>query len=737
MYITMINNLKRLPLLLISFVSVNVLAGNFTRWVNPFIGTGAINGGLSGNCYPGATSPFGMVQLSPDTREAPDWDCASGYDYNDKKIYGFSHTHLSGTGASDLIDILLMPTTKKVTDTPSSRFSHENEEASPGYYKVLLQDDDIVAELTSTPRVGVHRYTYPNGQERWLLLDLNHSAKKGSWNRRIIQSQIKVVSPAVIEGYRIITGWAKLRRVYFHMELSQPMADFSMLTGNQNLGHTSLANGDNLRLMIRFDNTVDAPVVAKVALSTTSVANATANMRAEVEGFDFDGIRQKVDNQWDSLLGKIEVSGTDEQKQMFYTALYHTFIQPNVYSDVNGDYTSTDYTTGHLPSGQSYYSTFSIWDTFRAAHPLYTILVPDRNIAFCQSMLRHYRSYGYLPIWDLWGQDNYCMIGNHAIPILVDAVMKGGTGLNPHEVLQAVVQSASMSHPGSMFEVLDKFGYYPENILSQSVSITLEQSFDDWCVAQLAKHLGHQDIYDRFIKRSGDWRNLYNARNGFFQARDDRGKWLEPFDPLIYGANGGSPYTEGNAWQWRWYVPHDINGLISVSGGRGRFCKKLDEFFTTNARSGELNSNASGFIGQYIHGNEPNHHAPYLYVLAGQPRKTQKLVHNIMTTMYNTSSAGYAGNDDCGEMSAWLVFSSLGFYPVNPANGKYVIGSPLFDHAKIHLPNGKTFEIEAKRQLPSNIYVHGMTLNGKKLSRWYITHDEITKGGILVFNMGE
>lgn len=737
MQTTMIEAIRRVAALLIGLVSIHASAGSFTQWVNPFIGTGAIQGGLSGNCYPGATSPFGMVQLSPDTREAPDWDCASGYDYNDKRLYGFSHTHLSGTGASDLIDILLMPTTRQGTDTPSSAFSHGHEQAHPGYYKVLLQDYGIEAELTATQRVGVHRYAYPHGQSRWLLLDVNHSAQKGSWGRRIIQSQIRVVSPTVIEGFRVITGWAKLRRVYFHMELSQPMTSFTMLAGNRNLGPTSLANGDNLRLYINFDKAPSDSLVVKVALSTTSTANAAANMRAEAGGWDFDRLRQEADMRWDHLLGKIEVSGSDGQKQMFYTALYHALIQPNVYSDVNDDYTSTAYTTERLPSGRGYYSTFSIWDTYRAAHPLYTLIVPDRNEEFCQSMLLHFKSYGYLPIWDLWGQDNYCMIGNHAIPILVDAVLKGTPGLDPEEVLQAVVQSATLSHPGSDFEVWERLGYYPENILTQSVSVTLEQSFDDWCVAQLARRLGRQDIYERFIKRSGNWRNLYNAGSGFFQARNDKGEWLEPFDPLVYGANGGSPYTEGNAWQWLWYVPHDIRGLISVSGGKRKFCKKLDEFFTTNARSGELNSNASGFIGQYIHGNEPNHHAPYLYALAGEPRKTQELVHRIMTTLYNTSSSGYAGNDDCGEMSSWLVLSALGFYPVNPVGGDYVIGTPLFTQAKIHLPGGKIFEIEARRRQASDIYVHGMTLNGRKLSRWYITHQEITNGGRLVFNMGK
>jgi predicted alpha-1,2-mannosidase len=728
--------MKKILLLLAFLVTMTASAGNFTKWVNPFIGTGAIDGGLSGNCYPGATVPFGMVQLSPDTREAPDWDCASGYNYNDKKIYGFSHTRLSGTGACDLIDILLMPTTQQGESLLSSSFSHNNEQARPGYYKTILDDTGIQAELTATKRVGIHLYTYPEGSRQRLLLDLNHSAQKGSWGRKIIQSQIRVVSPTVIEGYRVITGWAKLRRVYFYLELSRPMTHYVMLSGNQNLGSTPLSNGDNLRIFVDFDPSTSNKLIAKVGLSTTSVANAANNMKAEANGWNFADYVNSADDQWNELLGKIEVTGNEEQKQIFYTALYHAFIQPNVLSDVNGDYTATDYSTKQMPKGMEYFSTFSIWDTYRAAHPLYTMLIPEKNAEFCQSMLLHFKDYGYLPIWDLWGQDNYCMIGNHAIPILVDAVLKGTAGLDPQEVLEAVVQSSTVSHPGSNFEVWEKYGYYPENILTQSVSVTMEESFDDWCVAQLAKHLGRTDIYDRFIKRSNHWRNLYNKKSGFFQARNDKGEFIEPFDPLVYGANGGNPYTEGNAWQWYWYVPQDIEGLIEVTGGRKAFCKKLDEFFSSNARSGQLNSNASGFIGQYIHGNEPNHHAPYLYALAGEPRKTQAMVNRIIHEMYNTTSSGYAGNDDCGEMSSWLVLSALGFYPVNPANGQLVIGTPMFDHVTMHLPKGQTLEIEAKRKHPSDIYVHGVKLNGKKRQGWILSHDELMRGGKLTFIMG-
>lgn len=711
-------------------VALSAQAGRFTQYVNPFIGTGAVENSLSGNCYPGATMPFGMVQLSPDTQQAPDWDKASGYDYNDKSIYGFSHTRLSGTGASDLIDILLMPTTG---GEPVSAFSHYDESAVPGYYRVRLADSGIEAELTATTRTGIHRYTYPAGKPRQIVLDLDHSAQKGSWNRRVIQSQIRMVSSTVIEGYRVITGWAKLRRVYFHIELSAPVQSYELKDGDRRA--QQVINGTNLRAILNFA-AAQKDVVCKVALSTVSAENARLNMEAEAPGWNFDDYKAKADAAWDAQLGRIEAEGTGEQKQIFYTALYHALIQPNVVSDVNGEYTATDYTTRRMPKGQEYYTTFSLWDTYRGAHPLYTLVAPKQNTAFVGSMLTHFESYGYLPIWDLWGQDNYCMIANHAVPVVVDAWLKGQL---PEEwggrVMRAVEQSLTVSHPGSPFDVWEKYGYMPENLQSQSVSITLEQSFDDWCAAQLAKSVGRDDLYEKFAARAQYYRNLHNADNGFFQARTDDGSWLEPFDPLQYGANGGNPYTEGNAWQYYWYVPHDIDGLMSLTGGKKKFVERLDRFFTLTEQSGQKNDNASGFIGQYVHGNEPSHHVAYLYNYAGEPRRTQKMVQRIMKEMYNTSSSGYAGNDDCGEMSSWYVFSAMGFYPVNPASGEYAIGSPALDRAVLHLDNGKTFTIEARRKSADDIYIHSMKLNGKAYKSYTLSHKDIENGGTLVFEM--
>ena len=726
--------MKRLVNLLAAFIlSVNCIsAQNLTRWVNPFIGTGAVQSSLSGNNYPGATVPFGMVQLSPDTREAPDWAQASGYDYNDSIIYGFSHTRLSGTGASDFIDILLFPT---ISDKRKSTFTHQHEQARPGYYQVLLKDEKIQAELTASVHVGVHRYTCSDGDQLKLWLDLDHSANKGSWNRRIIQSQLRMVSPTVVEGYRIITGWAKLRKIYFHLEFSQPILSNQLYDGNRMYENTPVINGTELRGLFCFDKKWNKELICKVALSPVSIENARLNMATEVPGWDFEYIARAAETSWEKELKKIIIQGTDLQKKIFYTALYHTMVQPNTMSDVNGEYMASDYVTRSVAKGEVHYSTFSLWDTFRAAHPLYTLIHTHRIPDFVKSMMRQYDYYGYLPVWQLWGQDNYCMIGNHSIPVIVDAVLKGVAGVDEEKAYEAVFNSSIVSHPNSPFEVWEKYGYMPENIQTQSVSITLEQAFDDWCVAQLAKRLGKEKDYNHFMKRSAFYRNLFNSKTGFFQPKNDKGEWIEPFDPYKYGANGGYPFTEGNAWQYFWYVPQNIPDLISLTGGNKAFVAKLDTFFTVSYQSGALNDNASGFVGQYAHGNEPSHHVAYLYACAGEPWKTQKYVAYIMNELYNDSSSGYAGNDDCGEMSAWYVYGALGFYPVNPVSGEYVIGTPMLEEAVIQLPGRKTFTVKAPRKEDNEVYICSMKLNGEKYTKNYITHQDIMKGGILEFVM--
>ena len=717
-----------------SLTLATLQAGEITKYVNPFIGTGAIDGGLSGNNYPGATSPFGMIQLSPDTSEAPNWGDASGYDYNRNTIFGFSHTRLSGTGASDLIDITLMPTSSGRT---SSAFTHDEEKARPGYYQVMLKDENINAELTTTQRNGIHRYQYPAGKDAEIILDMDHSADKGSWGRRIINSQICILNDHAVEGYRIITGWAKLRKIYFYMEFSSPILTSTLRDGGRVHENTAVINGTNLHGCFRFGQLNGKPLTCKVALSSVSMENARQNMEQEAPHWDFDRYVAAADADWEKQLGKIEVKGTEVQKEIFYTALYHTMIQPNTMSDVNGEYMAADYTTRKVANNETHYTTFSLWDTFRASHPLYTLLEPERVTDFVKSMIRQYEYYGYLPIWQLWGQDNYCMIGNHSIPVITDAILKGIPGIDMEKAYEAVYNSSVTSHPNSPFEVWEKYGFMPENIQTQSVSITLEQAFDDWCVAQLAAKLNKDADYQRFHKRSEYYRNLFHPKTKFFQSKNDKGEWIEPFDPYQYGGNGGHPFTEGNAWQYFWYVPHNIQALMELTGGTKAFEQKLDTFFTSTYKSEQMNHNASGFVGQYAHGNEPSHHVAYLYNFAGQPWKTQKYVSHILNTLYNNTSSGYAGNDDCGQMSAWYVFSAMGFYPVNPADGRYIIGSPLLDECTLKLAGNKEFRIRTIRKSPEDIYIQSVTLNGKKHKDFFITHQDIMNGGTMVFKMGK
>ncbi len=738
---------------IVLFIALSVCAfalqaqKNITSYVNPFIGTGPVDGGLAGNNYPGATVPFGMIQLSPDTRTEVDWDYNSGYNYNDKTMVGFSHTHLSGTGLADFFDILLMPVSSKTevnTSDPShfkSNFSHDQESAKAGYYQVKLLDNNINAELTATTHAGFHRYTFPKGEKGRLLVNLNHSRKKHSWDTQIANSQIRVVDDYTIEGYRIITGWARLRKVYFYAQFSKPIAHNMMVDWGTVYHNANVLNSTSLNAAFDFDTSDGKPLLVKIAISPVRITNAKENLAKEIPGWDFGQIVSKADQLWENELGKIKIEATEKQKEIFYTGLYHTFIQPNVMSDLNGDYMATDFSERNTANtgGGTHYSTFSLWDTYRAAHPLYTILQPERTADFAKSLMRQYETFGFLPIWQLWGQDNYCMIGNHSIPVIVDAVLKGIPGIDIHKAYEAVKNSSLRNHQNSPFNVWEKYGYMPENIQTQSVSITLEMAFDDWCVAQLAKKLGKEDDYKRFISRSQYYRNLHNPQTKFFQSKDDKGNWIEPFDPFKYGANGGQPFTEGNAWQYYWYVPQDIQDLVRLTGGDNAFVNKLNDFFTLShsGEGGEINSNASGFIGQYAHGNEPSHHVAYLYNYVGQPWKTQFYTSKIMNEMYNTMSSGYAGNEDCGEMSAWYVFSALGFYPVNPANGIYVLGSPLVEQAEIQVPGGKTFKISAPKKSPDEIYIQSVKLNGKDYKETYIRHEHIMNGGMMVFKMGK
>lgn len=718
-----------------------------TSYVNPFIGTGAVDkNSLSGSNFPGATVPFGFVQLSPDTQDNPD-NPASGYDYNDKTIVGFSHTHLSGTGVADLFDVLMMPTTGEIRSVAGdekvpgsgfrSRFSHQEESARPGYYQVKLQDYGINAELTSTGHVGMHRYTFPKTEQAHVVLDLDHSMdkKRPYWSCKIIGAEIRIVDNKTIEGYRILTGWAKLRKVYFHAEFSQPVIGSTLFNGRQGYPDAKVQNGTSIRAVLNFDTRSQNELLVKVSLSPVSVENARENMKAELTGWDFDQVAKQSSDLWEQELQKIKIDGTPVQKQIFYTGLYHAFTQPNNMADVNGDYQASDLSIKNA-ADKKHYSTFSLWDTFRAAHPLYTLVQPERTADFVNSMMRQYDTYGYLPIWQLWGDENYCMIGNHAIPVIVDAALKGIRGFDIQKAYEAVKGSSLLPHPGSPFEVWEKYSYIPEDLQSQSVSITLEMAYDDWCVAQLARKLGKTDDYDHFMKRSAFYKNLYDQKSGFFRAKDKNGAWLSPFNPLQYGGNGGNPYTEGNAWQYFWFVPQDVPGLIHLVGGVKPFTSKLDTFFSLKDLPGEVNGNASGFIGQYAHGNEPSHHVAYLYNYAGQPWKTQQYVAKILNELYNNSSSGYSGNEDCGQMSAWYIFSAMGFYPVNPASGVYALGSPVLKQASMQLGNGKEFQVSVKNTSVKNVYVQSVKLNGKAYDKTYITQEDLNSGGKLEFIMG-
>ena len=732
-------------LLLLPFLLNGQNADDYTRYVNPFIGTQTDEtGALSGSTFPGATMPQGMVQLSPETELMVTWDPCSGYDYNKDVIYGFTHTHLSGTGCTDLIDVSLMPWGRPVTPMElkaadfGQHYSHSMEEAHPGYYQVLLEESGVSVELSATLRTGIHRYVFPNGKPQTVILDLDRGTFRGEayYSKRrtydVIQAQIRIVDDHTIEGYRVVTGWAKMRKVYFRAEFSKPFSQHILMNGSLNVGNSDVVNGRTLRAALSFDPRDGRELMVKVAISPVDAFGAQQNMKAEATSWNFGDYVRAAHDAWQLELSRIDVEGTDEQKTIFYTGLYHVLMQPNTMSDVDGRYMDTNFEIKRMPEGQTYHSTFSLWDTFRAAHPLYTLIAPKVAAQFVRDMVLHHQTYGYLPIWDLWGQDNYCMIGNHAIPVLADAIMAEIPGINVEEAYQAMVESSTRSHFNSPFEIWEQYGYLPQTLQDESVSITMEQSFDDACVALVAKKLGKTEDYERFYRRSMFYKNLFDPTTGFFRPKDENGHWMKDFDPLSYEQ---PCFVEGNAWQYMWFVPQDPQGLIDLFGGTNGFLKKLDENFSLTATSGEINGNASGFIGQYAHGNEPSHHTVYLYNFAGKPERTQELVEQVRSEFYRATPCGYAGNDDCGQMSAWYIFSALGFYPFQAGSAEYVIGTPLFTKATLHLENGKDFVISAPNKTPESIYVKSVKLNGKPIKDYKLTHQQIMAGGTLEFNM--
>ncbi|MDB2385020.1 GH92 family glycosyl hydrolase [Polaribacter sp.] len=702
-------------------------AKNLTKYVNTFTGTDG-----PGNTYPGAVVPFGMVQLSPDNG-LPGWDRIAGYYYQDSTIAGFSHTHLSGTGAGDMYDLLVMPLNSRFTESltkegryrPYSKFSHKQEEASPGYYTVDLLSSGIKAELTTTKRVGFHKYTFPKDKESKIILDLGYSL---NWDKPI-ETKIIVENNTTISGYRKSKGWANDQRIYFVMQFSKPFKNAELFQ-NGEIQNTTTTQGQFTRLIANYVTKDDDEVLVKMALSSASIAGAKKNLKAEIPDWDFKKTRDQANKTWNNYLSKIKVEATEAQKELFYTNLYHVFLTPSLHSDVDGAYKGADGKT-HIAKGYNKYDTFSLWDTFRTAHPLYTLINPDETEDMIKSFLSHYDETGLLPVWSLAGNETNMMIGYHAVPVIVDAYFKGFP-MDAEKAFEACVASANEN--GRQIDLYKKYGYVPtgENHENWSVSKTLEYAFDDWCIAQLAKDLGKKEAQQTFEKRANYWKNLYDSSSTFFRPKDENGKFTSPFSPKEYTKE----FCESNAWQYFWFVPHDINGLMTTLT-KSKFEAKLDSMFTYYpSKTDKLPIFSTGMIGQYAHGNEPSHHVAYLYNFIGKPWKTQDMVRKIIETQYTTEPNGYCGNEDCGQMSAWLVFSSIGLYPVNPANGIYSITSPYVKKARIPLPNGKKFLITTENQSDDNKYIQSVTLNGKPYKQLTISHKEILKGGELHFVLG-
>ncbi|MCB0534388.1 MAG: GH92 family glycosyl hydrolase [Saprospiraceae bacterium] len=693
--------------------------------VDPFIGTDA-----HGHTFPGATAPFGMVQLSPDTR-LEGWDGCSGYHYSDSLIYGFSHTHLSGTGVPDYGDILIQPYMRGVFFEPQEYalpFNKSDEHAEPGYYSVVLDrtPDQVLVELTATERVGVHRYNFPANRDfGHLMIDLRH-------RDQVLGSSMTVLNDRELVGYRMSSAWAKDQRVYFAIRFSRPFFNSRIIDLTKEPHYSQLSvNSKAIVGLLDFYGYKGLPIVATVALSAVSVQNARQNLDAECPDFDFDKIKAETQAKWAAQLGKIELEGGSEaQQRTFYTALYHTMLAPNLYSDVNGEYRGRDMEI-HTAEGHDVYTVFSLWDTYRACKPLFTILEPKRTTDFIQTFLRQYEQGGLLPIWELSACETDCMIGNHAIPVILDAWRKGIRGYDGNHALEAMLASANQERYGLNW--YRKLGYIPSDEEPESVSKTLEYAFDDWCIAKMAEDLGRRNVADSFLRRAQFYKNVFDPATGFFRAKNNS-TWHTPFDPYEVNFN----YTEANAWQYRFAAPQDVSGMMQLLGGPEKFAAQLDKLFTAEAKTtGRQQADITGMIGQYAHGNEPSHHMAYLYNYAGQAWKTQQRVRQILDAQYTDRPDGLSGNEDCGQMSAWYVFSALGFYPVVPGSTEYVIGTPLFEKATIRLDNGKTFTIEAKGASARRPYIQHAYLNGEALAKSWITHADILDGGTLRFDMSD
>jgi predicted alpha-1,2-mannosidase len=703
-------------------VSTTSAQRSLTSLVNPFVGTAK-----NGHTYPGASLPFGMVQLSPDTR-TEGWDACSGYHYSDSTILGFSHTHLSGTGVADYGDILVIPRIGRLgfSETNRATFKHSEESASPGYYRVRLSDHDINVELTATKRVGVHRYTFPKSDSAFILFDLKH----GLGLDKVIESSLQIIGDREIAGFRRSDGWARNQIIYFVAQFSKSFKSFGIVIDGKSQAQRRKATGTALNAYLRFSTAAKEAIVAKVALSSVSIAGAHRNLNAEMPGWDFDVARTSAERIWNSELNKIWADGgTSDQRRTFYTALYHSMLTPNVFNDVDGQYRGMD-GTSRKADGFEMYTVFSLWDTFRAEHPLFTIIDRKRALDFVHSILAKYEESGLLPVWELASNETFCMIGYHSVPVILDAYVKGIRGFDAERALAAMRHSAGLDHFG--LKAYRQSGFIPSEAESESVSKTLEYAYDDWCIAQLAEAVGKTQIKAEFSERAQFYRNVFDPSTGFMRAREN-GKWFEPFDATAVTFN----YTEANAWQYSFFVPHDIPGLIQLHGGKESFVRKLDQLFVADTRtSGRNQLDISGMVGQYAQGNEPSHHVAYLFNDAGAPWKTQRIVRHIVDSLYTPGPDGLCGNDDCGQMSAWYVFSAVGFYPVTPGTPYYSIGSPLFDRVTLRLENGKQFVITTSGNSSSSPYIQSARFKGSSFTHSFISHDDILNGGTIEFVMG-
>ena len=759
---------KRTSWLFLAFIFFNPLVGatqntpdsRLINYVNPLIGTERM-----GHVFPGATVPFGMVQLSPDTdtiqysqdgKYNPDvYKYCAGYQYIDKTIVGFSHTHFSGTGHSDLGDFLVMPTVGKLQLNPGtasdpasgyrSSFSHKNEEASPGYYAVQLEDYNIKAELTATERVGFHQYTFPESKQSHIILDLVHGIY--NYPDKNIWTVVRVENDTLITGYRQTFGWARTRVVYFAMSFSKPIKNY----GSANEGIKEVYQGfwrkfnqrDNfpdvagrqIKMFFDFDTKANEQIKVKFALSGVSTAGALKNMAAEVPHWDFDKTKKEAEAKWETELSKVQIDAPEDTKVNFYTAMYHSFIAPNTFMDVDGQYKGLDYNV-HQAKDFVNYTTFSLWDTYRALHPLYNILQPKRNGDMVKSMLAHYdqSALNMLPIWSHYANDNWCMSGYHSVSVIADAIIKGNRDIDARKALEACVSTARKRSYEGIGYYMD-LGYIPADKSGTSVSNTLEYAYDDWAIAQLAKHVGDEAIYQEFTQRSKNYKNVFDS-DGFVKAKDGKGNFLKGFDALDTHRQG---LIEGNSWNYSFFVPQDPPELINLMGGNKKFIAKMDSLFTMYlpdkyfAETEDITRD--GIIGTYVHGNEPAHHVAYLYNYAGKPWKTQELIRLILDHQYKPTPDGLGGNDDCGQMSAWYIFSALGFYPVAPGSAEYEIGSPIVNSAVINLENGKKLSINVQNQSVENKYVKSVFCNGKLIKGTSLNHSDIMNGGEIVFVM--